>query len=379
MFWASIQENIVQQVSATRASDLDAMFYRGSFDKELANQVKCKNEDFELRHLSFLQAHDAEADVGAGGVEKVASVEFQLFKMQLLSEQTRFQTYVAQLRDWTTQSQQSQRQYHETVHNLRTEAVDDHCSRAYRVVISAATKEVEAQVNLCITEAADVTMKPKEMVYKLYVANLSYLGPAHGACLADMARLICDFLNADSARSACVIIQPNTGIRGAGDSVSACTVAIRAATAMFEDAAWQLEVREFSFLWEESSMYSAMRPLTHNGLICFSNNRNADTQQFRSDFHKSQLYIRQAITAPIPVLPRGDFINPARRSAIGGSSLSTAAELKQHITGAGLWSAVAPPCLPRDRDRRLRHEWNVPAHCSSKAARCCRQHGGAWA
>jgi hypothetical protein len=158
MFWASIQGIVSERVSSTRMNELDAMFYRGSFDKELANQVKCKNEDFELKHLSFMQVQDAGDEVGAGGVEKVTAVEFQLFKMQLLSEQTRFQTYAAQLRDWTTQSQQSQHQYHETVFKLRSTAVDEHCSQAYRVVLSLATKEVEAQVNTCIAEAADATI-----------------------------------------------------------------------------------------------------------------------------------------------------------------------------------------------------------------------------
>ena len=193
-------------------------------------------------------------------------------------------------------------------------------------------------MNSFLTQAADTARKPKDFLHKVYMANLAYMGPQHAGCMLDLARIVSDFLGADCERAVAVILFPNTGSVGAGASFGAVTAAQRAVTTMMEDTSWQLEVREFCMMWEESTMYSTSRHGMHQGLVCFSSTRKADSTSFRNCFALSQLYVRRAI-AGVPVLQRANFINPARKSTMNDlGKLSEAAELKQHISGVGMWS-----------------------------------------
>ena len=195
---------------------------------------------------------------------------------------------------------------------------------------------------------ADETMKPRETLYKIFVANLTYLGSNHGSCTLQLARIMSDQLNADPDRSVGAVILPNTGSLGAGMASSAITTAQRAVVSSFEDNAWKLDVREISILWDESSMYSQQRPLSHPAIMFFSE-QNLETGIRRCRFRDSNLYVRRVLlpgaasgrVGGVPVLQRAAFINPCRRLGFGDiARLSDEAELKQNISGVGLWDAV---------------------------------------
>lgn len=206
-----------------------------------------------------------------------------------------------------------------------------------------------------LQSVADEVMKPRENLYKVFVANLTYLGSNHGACTHHIARIMSNQLNADPDRSVGLVILPNTGTLGAGMNSSAITTAGRAAVAVFEDTAWKLEVREISLLWDESSMYSQQRPLSHPAIIFFSDAKDGGTGLFRCRFRDSSLYVRRVVlpgasgvggVGGVPVLQRAAFINPCRKLGFGDiTRLSDEAELKQHVSGVGLWDAVPMQAL----------------------------------
>ena len=79
--------------------------------------------------------------------------------------------------------------------------------------------------------------------------------------------------------------------------------------------------------------------------MVFSNAKHAGKECARSEFTASRLYVRRAVS-DIIVWPRENFINPTRKLAMGEApKLSENAELKQHITGVGLYTK-APVGMP---------------------------------
>ena len=138
MFWASLQEELMQALPKPKVDELNAMLCRGSLDKELAMQLKLKNEEFELRHLSFLQTHEEQMIQERKAMAKSAPEHaFRVFHIKLQTEQANWLQLRAQVRAWTARSHQALHDYHQVSHRLRQEAVEAHCSASYGVALVA--------------------------------------------------------------------------------------------------------------------------------------------------------------------------------------------------------------------------------------------------
>ena len=389
--WGTIAPDIQAKVTGDKLKDLVGMFERGSLDRELLQQIKLRDEDFVLDNLTFMQSIEAAMEEQGSKVSEVTGGEFKLLQLRLQAETSQWKQHIASIREWEAKTHEAKLQVNETAHNIRAAAIERHCATSYPVVVCeketqagptegraggmllvsatftmallsccckrfASTlcsqarrlRQVEAEVGAMVQTMADETMKPRETLYKIFVANLTYLGSNHGSCTHQLARIMADQVNADPDRSAGVVILPNTGTLGAGMASSVITAAQRATVAIFEDGAWKLDVREVSILWDESSMYSHQRPLSHPAIMFFSD-ASTDAGVRRCRFRDCSLYVRRVLlpggaagrAGGVPVLQRAAFINPCRRLGFGDiARLSDEAELKQHISGVGLWDAV---------------------------------------
>jgi hypothetical protein len=197
---------------------------------------------------------------------------------------------------------------------------------------------VETTINTQVQNLADTWGVTRDSVFKVFVANLTSEGPSHAAHSLDLARFIGDQVSQDPERSVGIVILPNTGGHGAGTGTSAITQAQRSIMNILEDSACQLETREAVLFFEESSMYSKSRSAYHPIAIAFSNMRWPDAPHgFRSKFESSAIYVRRVIPG-VPVRQRHEFCLPANKGSFNVGALSSAAELKQHITGVGMWT-----------------------------------------
>jgi hypothetical protein len=202
--------------------------------------------------------------------------------------------------------------------------------------------QVSAVVNQCITRVADVTAVERAKLAKVYVANLTYLGPAHGGAVLDMSTIMSSLITSDPENSCGIILLPNTGVMSAGHGPVAVRGAQRGVEARLSDEGFHLEVREFNVTFSEDSMYSQSRALSHPGLLVFSDEtfEVLQAKHFRCKFAKSALGV-QRIVKEVAVVQRSHFVNPV--SQIGRNSLgpdakqSQPAEYKQHVTGASLY------------------------------------------
>ena len=197
---------------------------------------------------------------------------------------------------------------------------------------------METTINTQVQNLADTWGVTRDSVFKVFVANLTSEGPSHAAHSIDLARFIGDQVSQDPERSVGIVILPNTGGHGTGTGTSAITLAQRQMMSILEDASCQLETREAMLIFDEGSMCSKSRSAFHPITIAFSNMRYPDAPHgFRSKFEDSSIYVRRVIPH-VPVRQRHEFCLPANKGSLNLGALSSAAELKQHITGVGMWT-----------------------------------------
>jgi len=156
------------------------------------------------------------------------SGEYNLLAMRLKAEQTAWQQYLAQVHSWRTKEHQAKIDLNTTVYNLRVAAVDSHCAAAFAVLPCEAPQEawrrvgyvgsdvplcshhplcepnfgcqVEANINEALTRMADDVTKPRDMLFKVLILNMTYLGPSHASCIHEAARILSDQLTSDPER-----------------------------------------------------------------------------------------------------------------------------------------------------------------------------------
>ena len=187
---------------------------------------------------------------------------------------------------------------------------------------------------------------PRDSIFKVFIANMTSEGPAHAAHALDIARFVGDQVSQDPERSVAIVVLPNTGGHGAGTTSAAITQAQRSVMSILEDASCQLETREAMLIFDDASMYSKSRSAYHPIAIAFSNMRWPDAPHgFRSKFEGSSIYVRRVIPE-VPVRQRSDFCLPTVEESLNKGALSAAAELKQHITGVGMWTKAPADAKP---------------------------------
>ena len=71
--------------------------------------------------------------------------------------------------------------------------------------------QVEANINESLTRMADEVTKPRDMLYKVIIFNMTYLGPSHASCLQDAARILSDQLTNDPDRGLLSLAQMRHG------------------------------------------------------------------------------------------------------------------------------------------------------------------------
>jgi hypothetical protein len=197
--------------------------------------------------------------------------------------------------------------------------------------------QVETTINAQLQSMADGWGVPRNSIYKVYVANLTSAGPGHAGHCLDLARIIADQVTGEPERTVAVVILPNTGAVGAGATAGAVTLAQRSVMNILEDSAYKLETREAMVIFDDASMYSKSRCAYHPIALAFSNMKLPDQAGFRSKFADSSIYVRRVVP-DVQVLQRPDFVLPTAKGQLSVGNLSAAAELKQHITGVGVWT-----------------------------------------
>ena len=72
--------------------------------------------------------------------------------------------------------------------------------------------QVEPVVGEALVHFADANVMGVEGCYRVYVANLSFLGAAHANITVELAGVLAGLLAAHPAKSCAIVLHPNTGV-----------------------------------------------------------------------------------------------------------------------------------------------------------------------
>ena len=149
MLWASVRAELVQLLPQQKVDELHAKFCRGSFDKELAMQVKLKNNDFQHNHLSFLQSHDQVLEESKVLAATAPEHALRLLQIKLQTEQANWKIHVASVRNWDVKTHKSQFEFQDVQYKLRVTAVDEHCSTSFGLALVPEVSKVPSISHDC--------------------------------------------------------------------------------------------------------------------------------------------------------------------------------------------------------------------------------------
>lgn len=139
MLWGSIKDDILIFIGQSRYEELKGMFERGTLDKDLGQQVKLRNEHFEIKHLSFLQTT---TDIAPELVpESSGELQFKVLKVKLREEVSAWQAHCAAVHEWECQTHEARHDKHTLLHKLRLDAVNQHCDASFPVVACGVGQE----------------------------------------------------------------------------------------------------------------------------------------------------------------------------------------------------------------------------------------------
>ena len=110
---------------------------------------------------------------------------------------------------------------------------------------------------------------------------------------------------------------------------------------IFADDAYSLLVKEVGWNFIADELPQIDRHLNHKAMLCVS--KQHVNGKLASAFAKGVLWVRGGVVAPVPVLQPARYVDPTcttLESGIG-ACLSKKALLKQHVSGAGMYTKAA--------------------------------------
>jgi len=147
MLWGASQDKIKEAVGRQKFEELEGMFVRGSFDKDLAAATKLKDENFQVARLAFMQHFfEAQQESDTPQTSQVKEVEFKLFKLKLVQEQNHWKSHLMRVHEWHTKTHEAKHNLNSTLHALRQECVETHCSDRFPTCICSETREATLAV-----------------------------------------------------------------------------------------------------------------------------------------------------------------------------------------------------------------------------------------
>ena len=322
-------------------------FYRGALDRELAEKVKSADESLAVGDWRFVTAmaeflgndemrdgsmQDAESD-------KLAA-DLKLDVMVLRREAKMWSVYQSQMRMFHAETHNAKVEEQQAMATTWDEHAKGHISIRYPVRGLKKQQDAPATITTVIENFAEHLSLKKVELYKVYMANLTYIGHSYEKRIAELISIVRDKLNNDKDRSCALFVAPNTGcFRQTYDEVAA-EKARREVLDLLRDDANEFFVSDVTAFFDPSTMWSKTRRTKHDIFMCVHGKRNTDGNLV-STFSRSRMFIRQSLSQWVTCHPRHEFVDPTARINTDRGNLSQMRERMQWITGDSFYSVLA--------------------------------------
>jgi hypothetical protein len=115
--------------------------------KQQDYETKLKDENFQVARLAFMQHFfEAQQEGDTTQTSQVKEVEFKLFKLKLVQEQNTRKSHLMRVHEWHTKTHEAKHNLNSTLHALRQECVETHCSDRFPTCICSETREATLAV-----------------------------------------------------------------------------------------------------------------------------------------------------------------------------------------------------------------------------------------
>ena len=354
--WVSIRDEVKASVTSETFAKLVAMFRRGALDRELLEKVKVRDPQFDLSGFRFLMSaqQDTMACVQAQGKDSLISAElavkkanFNLWKHTLENEGKKFSSFLEARRRVVESNALSDSTFIDNLHQLVHVHTENHADIFYPVFEASSEANVGPKVEAAVQKVADSMGHMKDLVYRVYVANLTYLGASWNKAIRELTHIVANKLSVCPERSVALVIMPNVGARGDCHDDIEIAKAHADIRDMMGDVGNDLAWRSIGLYISMDGMYSQDRSGHHEMLMVISRQTvpvmdgAKKSVKHKSNFANSFLWKRRRVSEAVQLLQRKDFVNPlAPLQRHDVRNLSVPQELKQHFTGVSLYTQI---------------------------------------
>ena len=131
-----------------------------------------------------------------------------MFEQELHEEQCMFEKHMISVRTWASKVHADSVNHHNS--NLAIDAVmTQHIQSHFPILNLKDANAAKQAVGVCIDTYADKVGVLTDDVYRVIVANLSYIDGEAGAWIMDTAKLVGDLIAANPSCSCAIVIYPN--------------------------------------------------------------------------------------------------------------------------------------------------------------------------
>ena len=120
-----------------------------------------------------------------------------------------YKQHRASAQAWDTKSHEDFYKYNAERTSSIDRLVDRHCETHFPIHNLKNADALEPAFNLCLSHYADQLGLAKNQVYRVFVANMCYLGSNAGAMTMDLARIVGDLIAVDPVHTCALNIFSN--------------------------------------------------------------------------------------------------------------------------------------------------------------------------
>ena len=332
-------------LSPKALDELVDRFFRGALDRELAEKVKSSDETLAVADWRFI-ASLAEFAAKSGNdfsMEDVASekqaADLKYDPTLLHKEQKIWNTYMAQLRMFRAETHNAKVEEQEAVTEQWNVAAKAHIDVRFPVAGLKSHLDAPSAITTMIENFSEHAGLSKHEVFRVYVANLTFVGSTYEKRVAELINIIKDKILSDQERSCALVVAPNTGPFKVTYDDKAAEQARRDVFDLLRDDTHEFSVADVTAFFDPASMWSKSRRTKHEIFLCISDRRN-ENGEHKSLFRNSHLFVRQSLSKWVTCHPRHEHVDPTTRISAERGNLSQMRERMQWITGESFYAVM---------------------------------------
>jgi len=351
--WAHFRPSFIKKMSAEDFKDAEAMFFRGSFDREFTDKVNAENEALKVDDFRFIHMFKSVAsssvhaplstvldEDGNQAQEEADEAQLKVLRGQLQKDVEHWENHVKRVQEHEDSQRHSKRVHARTQDKKVREAVEKRQETHFPVRAFKADEGLATWIPTCIQSWSDDTLVQLTDTYLVFFLDLTKAGNAFRKVLPLMLRIIGD-IAAQKPRQVCgIVIAPLVGARGNGTDADAADEAHDDCETQMKADIFRLSARRLTFSFEASASHTGTW-CSQQGWMLFSNmmDMNAAPPRPLCDFAASHMCTQRGVV-DLTRLQEKDFVLPTSSVTVAPGNLSQAQRRLQKFSGAPLFGKL---------------------------------------